>query len=79
MPYLWKKMRFVMKKYFDVVRSYFKGNKERCLTLLVVLILTLLSSITLIAYSFYQNKSKSQNNMRNDSRSFYCFLDCKIR
>ena len=47
-----------MKKYFDVVRSYFKGNKERCLTLLVVLILTLLSSITLIAYSFYQNKSK---------------------
>ena len=48
-----------MKKYFDVVRSYFKGNKERCLTLLVVLILTLLSSITLIAYSFYQNKSKS--------------------
>ena len=47
-----------MKKYFDVVRSYFKGNKERCMTLLVVLILTLLSSITLIAYSFYQNKSK---------------------
>ena len=47
-----------MKKYFDVVRSYFKGNKEKCLTLLVVLILTLLSSITLIAYSFYQNKSK---------------------
>ena len=48
-----------MKKYFDVVRSYFKGNKKRFLTLLVVLILTLLSSITLIAYSFYQNKSKS--------------------
>ena len=47
-----------MKKYFDVVRSYFKGNKKRFLTLLVVLILTLLSSITLIAYSFYQNKSK---------------------
>ena len=56
-----------MKKYFDVVRSYFKGNKERCLTLLVVLIL--IGSLFL-TYNIYQNKNKviktkrrKQNNL----------------
>ena len=43
---------FVMKKYFDVVRSYFKGNKERCLTLLVVLILIGSLFLTYNIYAF---------------------------
>ena len=46
-----------MKNIFKNIKNYFKDNKTKSITILVVLILTIISSITLIAYSFYQNKS----------------------
>ena len=46
-----------MKNIFKNIKNYFKDNKTKSITILVVLILTIVSSITLIAYSFYQNKS----------------------
>ena len=46
-----------MKNIFKNIINYFKDNKTKSITILVVLILTIISSITLIAYSFYQNKS----------------------
>ena len=38
-------------------KEYYNHNKERCLTILTIIILSILSSIILISYSFYQNKS----------------------
>ena len=46
-----------MKNIFKNIKNYFNENKTKSITILVVLILTIISSITLIAYSFYQNKS----------------------
>ena len=46
-----------MKNIFKNIKNYFKDNKTKSITILVVLILTILSSIILISYSFYQNKS----------------------
>ena len=46
-----------MKNIFKGIKNYFNENKSKSITILIVLILTILSSITLIAYSFYQNKS----------------------
>ena len=46
-----------MKNIFKNIKNYFKDNKTKSITILVILILTIISSITLIAYSFYQNKS----------------------
>ena len=47
-----------VKLFFENIKSYIANNKTKSITILVVLILTIVSSITLIAYSFYQNKSK---------------------
>ena len=46
-----------MKNIFKNIKNYFKDNKTKSITILIILILTIVSSITLIAYSFYQNKS----------------------
>ena len=46
-----------MKNIFKNIKNYVKENKTKSMTILTVLILTIISSITLIAYSFYQNKS----------------------
>ena len=43
---------------FKNIKNYFKDNKTKSITILIILILTIVSSITLIAYSFYQNKSR---------------------
>lgn len=47
-----------VKLFFENIKSYIANNKTKSITILVVLILTIVSSITLIAYSFYQNKSR---------------------
>ena len=47
-----------MKNIFKNIKNYFKDNKTKSITILIILILTIVSSITLIAYSFYQNKSR---------------------
>lgn len=47
-----------MKNIFKNIKNYFKDNKTKSITILLILILTIVSSITLIAYSFYQNKSR---------------------
>ena len=47
-----------MKNIFKNIKNYFKDNKKKSITILIILILTIVSSITLIAYSFYQNKSR---------------------
>ena len=47
-----------MKKFFNNFKRYFKDNKGKCLTILTIIILSILSSIILISYSFYQNKSR---------------------
>lgn len=47
-----------VKLFFGNIKSYIANNKTKSITILVVLILTIVSSITLIAYSFYQNKSR---------------------
>lgn len=46
-----------VKLFFENIKSYIANNKTKSITILTVLILTIISSITLIAYSFYQNKS----------------------
>ena len=46
-----------MKKLVNNFKEYYSNNKERCLTILTIIILSILSSIILISYSFYQNKS----------------------
>ena len=46
-----------LKKLVNNFKEYYSNNKERCLTILTIIILSILSSIILIAYSFYQNKS----------------------
>ena len=46
-----------MKKLVNNFKAYYSNNKERCLTILTIIILSILSSIILISYSFYQNKS----------------------
>ncbi len=45
-----------MKNIFKNIKNYFKDNKTKIITILIILILTIVSSIILIAYSFYQNK-----------------------
>lgn len=47
-----------MKNIFKNIKNYFKDNKTKIITILIILILTIVSSIILIAYSFYQNKSR---------------------
>ena len=47
-----------MKNIFKNIKNFFKDNKTKSITILIILILTIVSSITLIAYSFYQNKSR---------------------
>ena len=47
----------VLKKLVNNFKEYYSNNKERCLTILTIIILSILSSIVLISYSFYQNKS----------------------
>ena len=47
----------VLKKLVNTFKAYYSNNKERCLTILTIIILSILSSIVLISYSFYQNKS----------------------
>ena len=47
-----------MKNIFKNIKNYFKDNKTKSITIFIILILTIVSSITLIAYSFYQNKSR---------------------
>lgn len=47
-----------MKNIFKNIKNYFKDNKTKSITILIILILTIVSSIILIAYSFYQNKSR---------------------
>ena len=46
-----------MKNFLANFKEYYSNNKERCLTILTIIILSILSSIILISYSFYQNKS----------------------
>ena len=46
-----------LKKLVNNFKEYYSNNKERCLTILTIIILSILSSIVLISYSFYQNKS----------------------
>ena len=46
-----------LKKLINNFKEYYSNNKERCLTILTIIILSILSSIILISYSFYQNKS----------------------
>ena len=46
-----------LKKLVNNFKEYYSNNKERCLTILTIIILSILSSIILISYSFYQNKS----------------------
>ena len=46
-----------LKKIINNFKEYYSNNKERCLTILTIIILSILSSIILISYSFYQNKS----------------------
>ena len=46
-----------LKKLINNFKEYYSNNKERCLTILTIIILSILSSIVLISYSFYQNKS----------------------
>ena len=46
-----------LKKIINNFKEYYSNNKERCLTILTIIILSFLSSIILISYSFYQNKS----------------------
>ena len=46
-----------LKKLVNNFKKYYSNNKERCLTKLTIIILSILSSIVLISYSFYQNKS----------------------
>ncbi len=46
-----------LKKLVNNFKAYYSNNKERCLTILTIIILSILSSIILISYSFYQNKS----------------------
>ena len=46
-----------MKNIFKNIKNYFKDNKTKSITILIILILTIVSSITLIAYAFYQNQS----------------------
>ena len=46
-----------LKKLMNNFKEYYSNNKERCLTILTIIILSILSSIILISYSFYQNKS----------------------
>ena len=46
-----------MKKLANNFKEYYSNNKERCLTILTIIILSILSSIILISYSFFQNKS----------------------
>ena len=47
----------VLKKLVNNFKTYYSNNKERCLSILTIIILSILSSIVLISYSFYQNKS----------------------
>ena len=46
-----------LKKLINNFKEYYSNNKEKCLTILTIIILSILSSIILISYSFYQNKS----------------------
>ena len=46
-----------MKKILLKMKDKFNENQNRNMLILVILILTILSSITLITYSFYQNRS----------------------
>ena len=46
-----------MKKILLKMKDKFNENQKRNMLILVILILTILSSITLITYSFYQNRS----------------------
>ena len=46
-----------MKRIIANFKGYYNSNKERCLTILTIIILSILSSVILISYSFYQNKS----------------------
>ena len=46
-----------MKRFIANFKGYYNSNKERCLTILTIIILSILSSVILISYSFYQNKS----------------------
>ena len=48
-----------MKELLLKIKEKFNENKNRNMLILVILILTILSSITLIAYSFYQNRSSN--------------------
>ena len=45
-----------VKLFFENIKSYIANNKTKSITILVVLILTIVSSITLIAYSFIKIK-----------------------
>ena len=46
-----------LKNFISNFKNYYSNNRERCLTILTIIILSILSSIILISYSFYQNKS----------------------
>ena len=48
-----------MKGLFVKLKNKFNENKNRNMLILVIIILTILSSITLITYSFYQNRSSN--------------------
>lgn len=46
-----------LKTLFNNLKDAFNKNKRKSITILVILILAIISSVTLIAYSFYVNKS----------------------
>ena len=48
-----------MKKILIKIKNKFNENKNRNMLILIIIILTILSSITLITYSFYQNRSSN--------------------
>lgn len=48
-----------LKTLFNNLKNAFNKNKRKSITILVILILAIMSSVTLIAYSFYVNRSKN--------------------